>query len=34
VARDLQEKFAIGHATVQIELADGGTCALQPDNVV
>ncbi len=34
VAHELQHKFAIGHTTVQIELNDGGQCALQPDNVV
>jgi cobalt-zinc-cadmium efflux system protein len=34
IARDLQQKFSIGHTTVQIELTEGGQCALQPDNVV
>ena len=34
VAHDLQDRFGIGHTTVQIELSDGGTCHLQPDNVV
>lgn len=34
VAHDLQHKFAIGHATVQIELTDGGACRLQPDTAV
>ena len=34
VAHDLQDKFEIGHATVQIELSDGSHCHLQPDNVV
>jgi len=34
IASDLQQKFSIGHTTVQIELTDGGQCALQPDNVV
>jgi cobalt-zinc-cadmium efflux system protein len=34
IAHDLQDQFSIGHTTVQIELSDGGTCALQPDNVV
>ncbi len=34
VAHDLQNKFEIGHTTVQIELSDGGQCHLKPDNVV
>jgi cobalt-zinc-cadmium efflux system protein len=34
VAHDLQHRFEIGHTTVQIELNDGGKCALQPDSVV
>ncbi len=34
VAHDLQHRFEIGHTTVQIELNDGGQCALQPDSVV
>ncbi len=34
VAHDLQDKFEICHATVQIELSDGSQCHLQPDNVV
>ena len=34
IARDLQHRFSIGHTTVQIELTDGGRCALQPDSVV
>lgn len=34
VARDLQQRFAIGHPTMQIELSDGGQCALQSANVV
>ncbi len=34
VADDLQDRFEIGHTTVQIELADGSQCHLQPDNVV
>jgi cobalt-zinc-cadmium efflux system protein len=34
VAHELQEKFAICHATMQIELSDGGHCHLQPDNVL
>ena len=34
VAHELEDKFEIGHATVQIELSVGGHCHLQPDNVV
>jgi cobalt-zinc-cadmium efflux system protein len=34
VASELQYKFEIGHTTMQIELRDGGQCALQPDNVL
>ena len=34
VAHELQDKFEIGHATVQIELSAGGHCHLQPDSVV
>jgi cobalt-zinc-cadmium efflux system protein len=34
VADELQHRFEIGHATLQIEISDGGQCALQPDNVV
>jgi len=34
VAHELQDKFEIGHTTVQIELSDGGHCHLQPDNVI
>lgn len=34
IAGELQHKFEIGHATVQIELDDAGHCALQPDEVV
>ena len=34
VAHELEDKFEIGHATVQIELNVGGHCHLQPDNVV
>jgi cobalt-zinc-cadmium efflux system protein len=34
IAGDLSSRFAIGHATVQIELDDGGQCALQPDSVL
>ena len=34
VAHELQEKFDIGHTTVQIELSDGRQCALQAENAV
>ena len=34
VAHELQHQFGICHATMQIELSDGGQCALQPDSVV
>jgi cobalt-zinc-cadmium efflux system protein len=34
VAHELQHKFAIGHATMQIELADGGACALRSEHAV
>jgi cobalt-zinc-cadmium efflux system protein len=34
VAHELQHKYEIGHATMQIELSDSSHCALQPDNVV
>ena len=34
VAHDLEHKFEIGHATVQIELSDGSHCHLQSDNVL
>ncbi len=34
VGHDLQHKFEIGHATLQIELSDGGTCMLQSEKGV
>ncbi len=34
VAHDLEDKFEIGHATVQIELSVGGHCHLQSDSVL
>jgi cobalt-zinc-cadmium efflux system protein len=35
VARDLERRFGIHHATIQIELADSGeVCALTPEHVV
>lgn len=34
VAHDIGHRFAIHHVTLQVELADGGPCALAPDHVV
>ncbi|MEJ2376005.1 MAG: cation diffusion facilitator family transporter [Pseudolabrys sp.] len=34
VAQELQHKFEIGHATMQIELSDGGACALKSESAV
>ena len=34
VARELAHKYEIGHATMQIELADGGACALRSEHAV
>jgi cobalt-zinc-cadmium efflux system protein len=35
VARELEERFGIHHATIQIELADSDEiCALTPEHVV
>jgi cobalt-zinc-cadmium efflux system protein len=34
VAHDLARKYEIGHATLQIELADGGQCALKSAHAV
>jgi cobalt-zinc-cadmium efflux system protein len=34
VAHELQDKYEIGHATMQIELADGGACALRSEHTV
>jgi cobalt-zinc-cadmium efflux system protein len=34
IAGELHNRFEIGHATVQIELSDGGPCALQAENAV
>jgi len=34
VAGELQHRFKIIHATMQIELSDAGRCSLQPDEVV
>ena len=34
VCHDLAHRFTINHATLQIEVADAGVCALEPDHVV
>ena len=34
VAHELQHNYEIGHATMQIEITDGGQCALRSENVV
>lgn len=34
VAHDIGHRFQIHHVTIQVELADGGPCALAPDHVV
>jgi cobalt-zinc-cadmium efflux system protein len=34
IADELHHRFEIGHATVQIELADAGRCPLRPDEVI
>jgi cobalt-zinc-cadmium efflux system protein len=34
LARELQQRFGICHATLQIELGDAGMCNLAPDHVV
>jgi cobalt-zinc-cadmium efflux system protein len=34
LAQELQQRFAIGHVTVQIETDAHGACALEPDHVV
>ena len=35
VAREIEQRFAIHHATIQIEVADSdGSCALAPEHVV
>ena len=33
-AQEIEQHFAIHHVTLQIELADGATCAFAPDHVV
>jgi cobalt-zinc-cadmium efflux system protein len=32
--RELQRRFGIGHATLQVETSDNVDCALAPDHVV
>lgn len=34
LAHELEERFGIAHATVQIETADGAACRLAPDDVI
>lgn len=34
LAHDIEHRFGIHHVTLQVELADGGPCALAPDHVV
>lgn len=34
LAHELEERFAIAHATVQIETGDGGACRLAPEEVI
>lgn len=34
VTRELRERYAIGHATIQIETSEAIACALEPDSVV
>lgn len=34
IASELEARFGIGHATMQIETDDGADCALEPDHVV
>jgi cobalt-zinc-cadmium efflux system protein len=34
IAEELQHRFEIRHATIQIELGDEGNCRLAPDTVV
>jgi cobalt-zinc-cadmium efflux system protein len=34
LARELQERYHIGHATIQVEVDPGVVCALEPDRVV
>ena len=32
--RELDHRFAINHATFQIEMGDAGVCRLEPEHVV
>jgi cobalt-zinc-cadmium efflux system protein len=34
LAHQLQERFGIGHATIQVEVDEAVICALEPDHVV
>lgn len=34
LAETLEKRFTIGHATIQVEIAEGHDCALHPDGVV
>jgi len=34
LAHELHERFAIGHATIQVEVDEAVICALEPDHVV
>lgn len=34
LAQDLQQRYRIGHVTVQVETDAHGTCALEPDHIV
>ena len=34
LVHDIEHRFGIHHVTLQVELADGGPCALAPDHVV
>jgi hypothetical protein len=34
LAQELQERFSIGHTTIQVEVDERVACALEPDHVV
>jgi cobalt-zinc-cadmium efflux system protein len=34
VAHELQERFGIGHATIQVEVNEDIACVFEPDHVV
>jgi hypothetical protein len=34
LVHELEERFTIGHATIQVEVDEGIACALEPDHVV